>query len=74
MGLKGGEHLLRPLDDDDPGLFCGELMVIPRQKVVEQIGQRSRRFNTGGTGANNDESERAILNQARVAVGGFESV
>src|SRR6202008_3069366 len=66
--------LFRHLDYDDPRPFCGELMIILGQEVVEQVGKCSRCFDTGGTRADDYEGKFAILNQTWVAIGGFESV
>src|SRR5262245_22674828 len=34
---KRGEHFFPPFHHDDSRLFCGELVVIAREKVVEEI-------------------------------------
>src|SRR5215813_9395875 len=71
--LERGEHFFAPLHNDDPRLVRGELVVIAREKVVEQICERACGLNARWPGADNNKIERAVGNQSGVAVGRFKS-
>src|SRR6266404_6311296 len=72
--FERSEHLLPHLHNDYPSLFCGELMVIAGQKVVEQVGERSRYLDTRGACADDNKIQPPVFDRSGVAVGPFESL
>ena len=67
--LEHREDLRSRLDEDDPGLLRRDLPVVLREVRPVQLGQRAPRLDPRRAAAHDDDVERAVLDEGRVAVG-----
>ena len=56
------------LDHDDPSLVLRDVGVVLRQVLPVQLGERAGALDPGRAGADDDDVERAVVDQVRVAV------
>ncbi len=69
--LEHPEDVRPSLDQDDPRLLLRDARVVPREVVAIELGDRAGAFHPGRPAADDDDVERAVLDQARVLVGRF---
>ena len=69
--LEHPEDVRPRLDQDDPRLLLWNARVVPGEVVAIELGDRAGAFDPGRPAADDDDVERAVLDQARVLVGRF---
>ena len=52
--------------------FAGEVVVLDRHRLVDEVGERPGELGAGRAGADDDEVECAAVDQRRVAIGVLE--
>ena len=67
--LEHPEDVRPRLDQDDPRFLLRDARVVPGEVVAIELGDRPGAFDAGRPAADDDDVERAVLDQARVLVG-----
>jgi hypothetical protein len=71
---EGRQQGMAEVDQDDPGPGDGQVGVQVRQDVVDQLGHRPGGLDPGGAATDDDEGERALVDQLGVGAGVLEQL
>ncbi len=73
-GVERRQQMRQKLDQHDPSSADGQAGVVLGEDHVEQLGERARGLHSCRAAADDDDGERAVVDQLRVGVGRLEAV
>ena len=74
MSEKAASTTSSVVDEVDAGAVDGHVVVAARHDLVDEVGDRAGGLDAGGAGPDDDEVQRALVDECRLGVGVLEDL